>query len=131
LEFDEKLNDIRLWYDGYRFGKKDIYNPWSILYYVDKLTTDADISPEAYWINTSSNSIIRELIHGANNETKAAIEKLMNGGEIETALNETVTYGDLTAKNENIWSFLLFTGYLKVESARHVNDENLYSLVIP
>ena len=68
-----------------------------------------------WWANTSSNNIIRTLIGQADDETKGIIENLIHGGSVETVLKETVTYGDLTENNENIWSFLFFTGYLKIK----------------
>lgn len=129
--FEDKLSTFKRWYDGYLFGKTEIYNPWSIVNYVYHLTANPDAYPVAAWINSSSNSIIRELVNHAEEDTREIIENLMSGGAVNATLNETVTYGDLTAKSENIWSFLFFTGYLKVKTAEHVNDETTYSLVIP
>lgn len=129
--FENKFEEAKRWYDGYLFGQTEIYNPWSIVNYICDLCEDENAYPSAAWINSSSNSIIRELINHSNIKTREMVENLMSGGEVRTLLKETVTYGDLTAKNENIWSFLFFTGYLKVKSAEYVNDEMIYSLVIP
>ncbi|MGN0183006.1 MAG: AAA family ATPase [Candidatus Ornithomonoglobus sp.] len=130
-DLEDKFGVIKEWYDGYLFGKTEIYNPWSIMYYVDDLTSNPDEIPKANWINTSSNNIIRTLVGQSDDETKAAVERLVHGDSIETYLKETVTYGDLTESNENIWSFLFFTGYLKIESVKKVGTKALYSLVIP
>ena len=88
-----------------------------------------------WWANTSSNNIIGTLISQADDETKGIIENLIHGGSVETVLKETVTYGDLTENNENIWSFLFFTGYLKikeiVKTGELTGEPTIYSLVIP
>ena len=74
---------LKEWYDGYRFGNTEIYNPWSVLKYLDECDSLSDSEPESYWSNTSSNSIIQELIENSNEETKEAVETLINGGIIE------------------------------------------------
>ena len=79
---ENKFGIIKKWYDGYLFGKTEIYNPWSIMYYVDDLISNPDEIPKANWINTSSNNIIRTLIKQSDDETKAAIERLIHGGSI-------------------------------------------------
>lgn len=132
---ENKFGIIKKWYDGYLFGKTETYNPWSIMYYVDGLTSNPDEIPKANWINTSSNNIIKTLVGQSDDETKAAVELLIHGGSVKTTLKETVTYGDLTESNENIWSFLFFTGYLKIQNCIPTNEETgddaVYSLVIP
>ena len=132
---EHKFESIKRWYDGYLFGNTEIYNPWSIMCYIDDLLTDPDEHPKANWINTSSNSIIRSLIEQSDSETRSVIERLMNGGSVETHIKETVTYGDLKDGSENIWSFLLFTGYLKIKelisSGEETGEPAVYSLVIP
>ena len=132
---EDKFGIIKKWYDGYLFGKTEIYNPWSIMYYVDDLRSNPDEIPKANWINTSSNNIIKTLVVQSDDETKAAVEGLIHGGSIETHLKETVTYGDMTDNSDNIWSFLFFTGYLKVKdiirSGADTGEQAVYSLVIP
>ena len=132
---EHKFESIKRWYDGYLFGNTEIYNPWSIMCYIDDLLTDPDEHPKANWINTSSNSIIRSLIEQSDSETRSVIERLMNGGSVVTHIKETVTYGDLKDGSENIWSFLLFTGYLKIKelisSGEETGEPAVYSLVIP
>ncbi|MDD6484365.1 MAG: AAA family ATPase, partial [Clostridiales bacterium] len=132
---EKKFGDIKRWYDGYLFGNTEIYNPWSIMYYADDLISNPDEFPKANWINTSSNNIIRTLVEQSDDETKEIVERLIHDGSVITHLKETVTYGDLTDSNENIWSFLFFTGYLKVkevvQTGEKTGDTALYSLVIP
>lgn len=128
---ENKFEDIKRWYDGYLFGNTEIYNTWSIMYYADDLISNPDEFPKANWINTSSNNIIRTLVEQSDDETKEIVERLIHDGSVITHLKETVTYGDLTDSNENIWSFLFFTGYLKVKSFEKVGTKILYSLIIP
>ena len=132
---EEKSQLMKKWYDGYLFGKSEVYNPWSVLNQVKEWSEDKDISAIPWWTNTSSNNIIRTLVSQADNETKDIIENLIHGGNVETVLKETVTYGDLTENNENIWSFLFFTGYLKikeiVKTGEVIGEPIIYSLVIP
>lgn len=132
---EEKSQLMKKWYDGYLFGKSEVYNPWSVLNQVKEWSEDKDISAIPWWTNTSSNNIIRTLVSQADNETKDIIENLIHGGSVETVLKETVTYGDLTENNENIWSFLFFTGYLKikevVKTGEVIGEPTIYSLVIP
>lgn len=132
---EEKSQLMKKWYDGYLFGKSEVYNPWSVLNQTKEWFDDKDILAMPWWANTSSNNIIRTLISQADDETKGIIENLIHGGRVETVLKETVTYGDLTENNENIWSFLLFTGYLKikeiVKTGELTGETTIYSLVIP
>ena len=132
---EEKSQLMKKWYDGYLFGKSEVYNPWSVLNQVKEWFDDKDILAMPWWANTSSNNIIRTLVSQADNETKDIIENLIHGGSVETVLKETVTYGDLTENNENIWSFLFFTGYLKikeiVKTGEVIGEPTIYSLVIP
>ena len=132
---EENSQLMKKWYDGYLFGKSEVYNPWSVLNQVKEWSEDKDISAIPWWTNTSSNNIIRTLVSQADNETKDIIENLIHGGSVETVLKETVTYGDLTENNENIWSFLFFTGYLKikeiVKTGEVIGEPTIYSLVIP
>ncbi|MGN1116631.1 MAG: AAA family ATPase, partial [Candidatus Ornithomonoglobus sp.] len=132
---EEKRQAMKTWYDGYLFGKSEVYNPWSALNQAKTWARDIDAFTVPWWANTSSNNIIKTLVGQSDDETKAAVELLIHGGSVETTLKETVTYGDLTDCNENIWSFLFFTGYLKIQAVIPTNEETgdaaVYSLVIP
>ena len=129
----EELPEVKRWYDGYLFNDIEIYNPWSIINYV--YDRDHKITQFAlpYWSNTSSNSIIREMVGEADQEAKADLETLINGGTIEKQVHEDITYGDIHQSQDNLWNFLFFTGYLKKMSERKdESGESLYlSMAIP
>ncbi|MDD6485185.1 MAG: AAA family ATPase, partial [Clostridiales bacterium] len=134
-EIEEKETVMKRWYDGYLFGNSEVYNPWSVLNQVKTWARNKEAFAVPWWANTSSNSIIKTLVEKSDDETKAIVERLLHDGSVITHLKETVTYGDLTDSNENIWSFLFFTGYLKVkevvQTGEETGDTALYSLVIP
>lgn len=134
-EITEKNEVMKRWYDGYLFGNAEVYNPWSALNQIKEWSLNKAAFATPWWTNTSSNSIIRTLVEQADENIKATLETLINGGNIETELRETVTYGDLLNTNENIWSFLFFTGYLKIDkvvsSGEGTGNLTQYSLVIP
>lgn len=110
---EEKKEEMKQWYDGYLFGKTQVYNPWSVINYVKAESVNPKEFPRPYWSNTSSNSIVRELIEEADFETRAEIEILLAGGTIEKPVHEELTYGDIHESKDNLWNFLFFTGYLK------------------
>ena len=128
-----ELPEVKRWYDGYLFNDIEIYNPWSIINYV--YDRDRKITQFAlpYWSNTSSNSIIREMVGEADQKAKADLETLINGGTIEKQVHEDITYGDIHQTQDNLWNFLFFTGYLKKMSERKdESGESLYlSMAIP
>lgn len=119
---EEKLPEVKQWYDGYRFGETEVYNPWSIINYVDTAIFQSQPFPKPYWSNTSSNSIIRELVEGADSDTKEEIEMLIDGKTIEKPVHEDITYEDIHKSKDNLWNFLFFTGYLKNEGLRFEED---------
>ena len=127
----EYFNSAKEWYDGYRFGQTEVYNPWSVMNYVRRLQRSSDKEPRAEWINSSSNSIIRKLVEEADAKTKEIVERLMDGGSVRTRLDETVTYAELDKKKENMWNFLFFTGYLKMTDVENIDGKRYYTLVIP
>jgi hypothetical protein len=108
-----KKQIVREWYNGYLFGNTEVYNPWSCLNFLSSWIDDINDIPKPYWVNTSGNDIIRDMIDNMNAETKAALETLMAGGTISVLVDEYVTYGEIYKKTDNLWNFLLFTGYLK------------------
>lgn len=107
---------MKEWYDGYAFGNTEVYNPWSVINYLYDVNTDIHAFPRPYWINTSSNDIIRELIIRADRETKGQIETLLKGKTLDIQVHEEVTYEEMHSRGENLWNFLYFTGYLTKES---------------
>ena len=108
-----ELPEVKRWYDGYLFNETEIYNPWSILKYVNDRKDKVTKFALPYWSNTSSNSIVREMVAEADDEAKEDLETLMNGGTIEKQVHEDITYGDIHQSQDNLWNFLFFTGYLK------------------
>ena len=131
-ELDNRFNEIKDWYDGYLFGKTEIYNPWSVLKYIQQATDGAQIAAMPYWVNTSSNSIIQELMIKSNQITRKELERLMNGEVLRKQLFTDITYANLDVNKEHIWSFLLFTGYLKmVKFEKTETDEYYFTAQIP
>lgn len=127
-DLEDKKEEVKLWYDGFCFGEaKEIYNPWSIINYLDK----KEVAP--YWANTSSNSLIGKLIREGNTQVKESFELLLNGKEIVTELDEQIVYDQLDLEETAIWSLLLASGYLKVEEKirddfDYLNWKQLYRL---
>ncbi len=110
---ESRFSDMRKWYDGYRFGTAEVYNPWSVIKFQSDLQADPQAFPKSYWSNTSSNSIVRDLIRDADEETREELETLLSGGTIRKPVHEDITYADIRKNKENLWNFLFFTGYLK------------------
>ena len=126
-DLSAKLPEVKEWYDGYLFNQIEIYNPWSIINFV--YDRDRKITQFAlpYWSNSSSNSIIREMVGEADEEAKEDLETLINGGTIEKRVHEDITYGDIHQSQDNLWNFLFFTGYLKkISERKDAAGENLY-----
>lgn len=116
---------MKEWYDGYLFGDTEVYNPWSVIKFLYDLISDVDAFPRPYWINTSSNDIIKYLIAKADRETKAQIELFLNGETLDIPVHEEVTYEDMYGSGENLWNFLFFTGYLTKES-EYFNESTVF-----
>ncbi len=114
-EVENRFSTMKEWYDGYLFGDTEVYNPWSVIKFLYDLYSDVNAFPHPYWINTSSNDIIKDLIVRADRETKGQIETLLEGGTLDIQVHEEVTYGDMCSSGENLWNFLYFTGYLTKE----------------
>ncbi len=130
--FEDKLCDFKKWYDGYQFGDVQIYNPWSILRYIKDLIVDRDAFPQAYWANTSSNEIVKNLVRNAGTEEKQQIECLIQGGTLEVTVHEEITYEDMNLKGDLLWNFLYFTGYLTKEASwMNGQGDIIVRLVIP
>ena len=131
FSLEQYAGTIAKWYDGYRFGLTEIYNPWSVLNCIDSYLQNDMVACEPYWSNTSSNRIVKRLIEESNERTKFMVEELINGTPIHTQIFEDVTYGTIDVNQDYIWSFLLFTGYLKIISCETIGDETYYDMVIP
>ena len=127
----EQLEEVKKWYDGYLFNDFEIYNPWSILKYVNDRKDHVTEFALPYWSNTSSNSIVREMVGEADQKAKADLETLMAGGTIEKPVHEDITYGDIHQTQDNLWNFLFFTGYLKKVGERTVANNLWLEMKIP
>lgn len=110
---EDNLETVKQWYDGYRFGETEVYNPWSVINYVNSCYRDKKAFAKPYWSNTSSNSIVRNLVEHADISVKQEIEALIEGGTITKPIHEDITYDDMDSTQDNLWNFLFFTGYLK------------------
>lgn len=126
-QLSQSMNEVREWYDGYRFGDLEIYNPWSTLSYVKYRIRDVSFRPVSFWANTSSNSIVMQYIQSGDRRLRNEFEQLMNGQSIIKDIKAELTYREMDNIN-NIYSFLLLAGYLKA-----INDlgDHRYELVIP
>ena len=113
----DKYDDICEWYDGYRFGDKDIFNPWSVINYFYN-----DCLAKAYWQSTGDNSIIRQIVAEADDETVENLHRLMQGKEISSYVDTSVIYPEIRSNPATIYSFLLAAGYLKVVKKEDIPD---------
>ncbi len=127
-QMEDRFAEVKEWYDGYHFGNADVYCPWDVVNFVDRAKDDREARPEAYWINTSGNDLVKRFIDKANKTTKSEIERLINGEAIEKELRLELTYEEIDQSIENLWSVLFTTGYL-TQSGR--NENGAYRLIIP
>jgi hypothetical protein len=124
----DKEEDVKSWYNGYLFGKEQvIYNPWSILNYVDN--PQKELKP--YWVNTSSNDIIKELIVNGSADVKLEIETLLQGGTLQKSITEDVVFGNIQQSPDALWNFFMFSGYLKVIEKKTINNKQVGVFQIP
>lgn len=110
--FMDKYDAIKGWYDGYRFGELEIYCPWDVVSYCHALKINPSVTPQNYWVNTSSNSIIRKFIDKADGTARDEIGLLVRGGSIRKKIRQELTYRDVDSRIDNLWSILFTTGYL-------------------
>lgn len=132
-DMDSHFDEVKEWYDGYHFGRADVYCPWDVINHVDHLRDDSDAKPQTYWINSSGNSLVRRLINRADSSTKDEIERLIAGEAIEKVIRQDLTYDEIENSIDNIWSVLFTTGYLtKIGEVKLPDSESYaYMLVIP
>ena len=136
VEIEKMLNDFNIvkekdefkrWYNGYLFGNTVIYNPWSTLSYLK----DKNEYFMPYWVNTSENKIIKTILSKGSDGLKKSFEELLKGNTIETTIDENIIMADIEANENNVWSFLLLSGYLKVVDKIRKEDEIYYEVAIP
>lgn len=130
---DSHFAQAKEWYDGYHFGHADVYCPWDVINYVDHLRADPMARPQAFWINSSGNALVKRLVHMADKTTKTEIERLIAGEAIEKAVRLELTYDEIDNSIDNIWSVLFTTGYLTTAGEVELPDESgiAYQLMIP
>ncbi len=119
---------VKEWYNGYLFGNTSIYCPWDVVNYCGDLRDASVTSPQNYWVNTSSNDIIRRFVSKANTTTRDELELLIDGGSVKKMIRQELTYRDLDSSIDNLWSILFTTGYL---TQRGTESGDLTELVIP
>ena len=120
--------ETKEWYDGYRFGNAEVYCPWDVINHVDHLCGDPDAQPEAYWINTSGNDMVKRFVEKADKSTQGEIERLIDGEAVTKAVQLELTYDEVDRTIDNLWSVLFTTGYLTYTG---VTEDGQYKLVIP
>ena len=124
FNIEYELPDVRSWYDGYKFGNSDVYNPWSILNFL----TDKKLIP--YWIDTSDNYLINKTLKNASSDTMEALQKLFSGESVEENINGNSDLSILFDEEE-IWELFLFSGYLTIDEKIGEDYENVYALRLP
>lgn len=130
-EIGNYTETAKKWYDGYLFGEAEVYNPWSVINFVYDIANETTQFAKPYWSNTSSNSIVRELVERADTQVRREIEQLIEGGTIEKPIHEDITYGDVYDSQDNLWNFLFFTGYLKKCGERQVGEQIYLTMSVP
>ena len=125
---EARFSETKEWYDGYRFGNVDVYCPWDVINHIDRIKDDPNARPEAYWINTSGNDLVKRFVDKTNRTTRNEIEQLIAGNAIEKMLRLDLTYDEIDNSIENLWSVLFTTGYL---TQAGMTEDGAYRLVIP
>ena len=125
---ENRFAETKEWYDGYHFGNVDVYCPWDVINHVDRIKDDPMAGPEAYWINTSGNELVKRFIDKAGKTTRNEIERLIAGEAIDKQIRLDMTYDEIDNNIDNLWSVLFTTGYLTYTK---ISEDKKYSLVIP
>lgn len=127
-EVFDHYDETKAWYDGYNFGKADVYCPWDVINYVKNLSLAPDAKPQAYWINTSGNDLVKRFVDKADKTTQGEIERLINGEAIEKKVRLELTYNEIDDTIDNLWSVLFTTGYLTYDGE---TDDGKLRMIIP
>ena len=127
-DLESHFDEIKEWYDGYRFGDVDVYCPWDVINHVDLLRAKPDARPQAYWINTSGNDLVKDFVDEADATTQDEIERLVAGETIEKKVRLELTYPEVRESIDNLWSVLFTTGYLTYTEQ---TEDGSYRLKIP
>ena len=126
LGYQASVPELKDWYDGYRLQGREIYNPWSVLQYFAN-----DCEPRPYWVNTSGNAILAELMRSIDDEHAATLESLLQGGSVQAFLREGVIYSDIGDDEDALYTMLVTTGYLTVSGEQRIGYETQYDLRLP
>ena len=127
-QLGSSYEDVREWYDGYRFGNVDVYCPWDVINYCADHRNDQKMPPQNYWLNTSGNAIVRRFVDMANIQTRNEIERLIDGKTSSKEIYQELTYNELDSSIDHLWSVLFTTGYL---TRKRQIEKNKYELCIP
>lgn len=130
-DLEDSYETVKEWYDGYRFGNVDVYCPWDVICYCSKHRKNKTLPPQNYWLNTSGNEVIKHFIDDLSHQktiTRTEMERLIDGETVQKEIRQELTYPELYASSEHIWSALFMTGYL---TQRGTPDGNLFQLAIP
>ena len=130
-DMEQKVSEIKEWYDGYNFGNVDVYCPWDVMNYLWDLSNDPKAKPISYWKNTSDNAIIRSFIDHTGASIRLKLETLMSGGYITQNIEENLTYDYLHSSEDNLWSILYLTGYLTTVKGKEKSNDKGFILKIP
>ena len=125
---EDHAAEMKAWYDGYRFGYADVYCPWDVINHAKKLLADPKARPQAFWINTSGNDMVKRFVDKADKSTQQEIERLIDGEAVTKAVQLELTYDEVDRTIDNLWSVLFTTGYLTYTG---VTEDGQYKLVIP
>ena len=127
-DLQDHFAETKAWYDGYRFGSVNVYCPWNVINHVDRLVGEPGAKPQAYWINTSGNDLVKRFVGKADKTTQSEIERLINGEAIEKVVRLELTYNEIDNSIDNLWSVLFTTGYLTQAGE---TEDGRYKLIIP
>ena len=127
-QVENRINETKEWYDGYHFGNVDVYCPWDVINHVDRIKDDPHARPEAYWINTSGNDLVKRFVDKAGKTTRNEIEHLIAGETIEKQILLDLARDEIDNSIDNLWGVLFTMGYL---THAGISDEGIYQLLIP
>ena len=125
-DLEYRLQEVKRWYNGYYFGDQLVYNPWSI---INCIASQGELKP--YWVNTSGNELIKDLIINAEAEVKGQFEDLLKNKSFKTRIDENIVFADVRTKSSSLWSFLLYSGYLKANTRQREQGRLYCELEIP
>ena len=130
-QISSRYETLKDWYNGYLFGRSNVYSPWSVVLQADEYCTNIDAFPISHWANSSSNSVVRRMINMADMDTRKEIEQIIHGTYLEKPVHEDITYDEVYENMDNLWNFMFFTGYFKAVGTRVDDVARYVTLAIP